>query len=562
MKLGIGSKLLGLFGIGSALLVGSALYGVWVAWSSIHTIHHKLDRYADEQKAVLQLQTAHLVEIHDWKNVLLRSDDAATLDTNWSIFTAQARKVSGAAKALLAETIDPRLRTLIEQFHAAHQAGLENYQSGAAASRATGFSHVAGDRAIQHADRPIAKLLDDAVAEIDRNADIIGDQVVAEAEAEVQKSLIVLLLVFLADGAAFVYLIRKYILQPAAQLADGLERLSSGDFSGPVQVASQDEIGKLAKCTQQVNQQLGTLVGEIKTTAVRLAENAKRVAMVSDMTSQGVSTQREETDSASTAVTQLADFLSESVLHAESAVREAEVVDEQVGVVKGAVSEAIAGIHDLAEQVKHCTGAIHLLERDSQQIDSVTQIIRDIAGQTHLLSLNAAIEAAHAGDQGRGFAVVADEISKLAHRTKEATQEINRKIEELQGGAKKAVGTMVLGCERADQTAQGVDKAHHSLAHIATAMTTIREVNGRIVASLGGQSVIAKQVNQTIINISQAAEQTAYSSRQTSLEIMKVADEAAGLHRMVGCFTVPESRVSPPPPQTAPLPVLQEDWLL
>jgi methyl-accepting chemotaxis protein len=348
--------------------------------------------------------------------------------------------------------------------------------------------------------------------------------------------LIVQLFLYLGIG----WLIRR-TLQPAQQIQLDLEKMSTGDFTGQILISNNDEISAIAKSSRLLNDELGKLIGNIKLAANHLADTAQRVAMVSNMTSEGIKSQKEETTHASESVTQIARSLNESVTGSRSAVSVAETIAEQAGAAKVVVSDAIVTIHTLAEEVKAATEVIQALYKESDDIRGVTNIINDIANQTNLLALNAAIEAARAGEQGRGFAVVADEVRKLAQRTQDATREIEKKIETLLKGVESATSVMKSGTNRADDSVVQINKTNFSLEEIIQSIAKIREVNMRIADSVENQSLIATNINDTIVNIRHVADQTAFSSKSTSAEIEKVAGAAVELNKLVEKFAVPET---------------------
>lgn len=334
----------------------------------------------------------------------------------------------------------------------------------------------------------------------------------------------------------------RFAIRPAQQLQSDLRKLGTGDFTGNIHVHGNDEIGSIAKTAVQVNDELGKLIGSVKAAATNLAETAQRVSMVSSMTSEGVKEQKEETTRASESVKQIAGSLQESVVGSQKAVAAADNIKDQAFSAKEVVTQAINTIHTLAAEVKAATEVIQALENDSNDISGVTHIIAKIANQTNLLALNAAIEAARAGEQGRGFAVVADEVRKLAQRTQEATEQIQQKIEALQSGVQDAAQVMTKGRRQADASVEQINRTNIALEHIIESIASIHEVNEKIAYSVDEQSQIATKINETILNISYVAEQTAYSSNNTSLEIIKVSDAAKELELLVARFIVPQDK--------------------
>ena len=330
------------------------------------------------------------------------------------------------------------------------------------------------------------------------------------------------------------------IIRPAYNLQADLKRISAGDFTGTVQIQNDDEISAIARSVTQVKEELGLLIGNIKFSADHLSSTAQRVAMVSTMTSEGIKAQREETTQASAAVTQMATSLNQSVTGSKDAVTIAENIADQAGIAQGVVTETSDSIHALANDVKIAAEVIQALQKESAAIGGVTQIINDIANQTNLLALNAAIEAARAGEQGRGFAVVADEVRKLAQRTQDATQEIQKRIEAVRAGVGQATLVMTTGSSKAADSVEQIKRTNVSLENIIQSIAKIREVNVEIAGSVEAQSLIATKINETILNISHVAEQTAFSSKNTSAEVENVAQAAVNLNQLVQKFIVPE----------------------
>lgn len=339
------------------------------------------------------------------------------------------------------------------------------------------------------------------------------------------------------------FVIKKLVarfLSPLNEIEFHLKKLSQGDFVESIAVSRQDEIGRMEKCLADVQHNLGGLLGTIRNESIQLTQMANRVAMVSNMTSQGIKSQKDETTLASETVQQIARSLEVSVHASNNAVDAANAIAMQADTAKQVVTRAIDSIHLLADEVRDATELMQSLERESNEIRSVTQLIADIAEQTNLLALNAAIEAARAGEQGRGFAVVAGEVRKLAYRTQDATHEIRNKIESLQLKANNATLVMTQGRVQADDSVSQINNTNASLDQIIRTIEIIRATNLKIAESVKEESEIATNINQTIINISNVGEQTAFSSRSTASEIGMVAEHVRKLDLLISKFKYSE----------------------
>ncbi|WP_374287017.1 methyl-accepting chemotaxis protein [Pseudomonas fluvialis] len=279
----------------------------------------------------------------------------------------------------------------------------------------------------------------------------------------------------------------------------------------------------------RVQHSLQELAGAVE----QLAAAAEQTAQVSHQTSDGIRRQQLETDQVATAMHEMSATVQDVAGNAASAAQAAEQADQQAESGKRVVQQTIEAIDGLASEVEHAATVIHELEANSGSISSVVDVIRSIADQTNLLALNAAIEAARAGEQGRGFAVVADEVRSLASRTQQSTSEIQAMIEKLQQGANRAVDVMQSSCDKAQRGKEQVASAGHMLEQISAAVATINDMNAMIASAAEEQSSVAEEINRNVTSVSQIAEETSDASRQNVATSTQLASLASQLQKVV-----------------------------
>ena len=267
-----------------------------------------------------------------------------------------------------------------------------------------------------------------------------------------------------------------------------------------------------------------------KNTAEQLTSATEQMKTQSDSARNGVTRQQTEIDQIATAINEMTASVQEVARSATDAAAAASQADQESSNGRKVVSQTISSIQTLASNVEQAADVIQKLEVDTTDIGGVLDVIKGIADQTNLLALNAAIEAARAGEQGRGFAVVADEVRTLASRTQESTEEINRMIEKLQSGAKNAVEVMEIGREQAQKGAEQASLAGESLNAITQSVATINDMNTQIAGAAKEQSSVADEINRNVVNISQVADETATS-------VAQVAEQSTGLGSLASALS-------------------------
>lgn len=347
-------------------------------------------------------------------------------------------------------------------------------------------------------------------------------------------------LIAIALGAVTAFFIIQGILTPLKATNTMLKDIAEGDgdLTVRIPVNTKDEIGELGNNFNAFVEKLQNIISEIAGATSQLATSAEEMAAVTEQTSAGVANQKQETELVATAITEMNSTVLEVANNAENASSAAVDADSEAKAGNQVVSSTVKAITELAKEVEDSATVMQKLKDDSQNIGAVLDVIKGIAEQTNLLALNAAIEAARAGEQGRGFAVVADEVRTLAQRTQESTTEIEGLIAALQNGAEHAASAMNQSRERVTATVEKAEHAGESLSSITRAVGTIMEMNTQIATAAEEQSSVSEEINRNIVNIQSISEQTATGAEETSASSVELARLGEQLQVLVGQFKV------------------------
>jgi len=336
----------------------------------------------------------------------------------------------------------------------------------------------------------------------------------------------------------FLLLVQKGIVGPAQQLMIDLKRMAEGDFTGNVSVSSGDEIGQVAESAKILNNDFGTIVQKINQSVFQLSTSAEEMAHVTEQSNQAMMQQRSETDQVATAMNEMTATVHEVAQNAQLAAESANQANSEVNTGQSVVNDSISAVSKLVQQIEQAGDVIHVLESDSEQIGSILDVIRGIAEQTNLLALNAAIEAARAGEQGRGFAVVADEVRTLASRTQTSTEEIQAMIEKLQSGSGLAVDAMNQSRSQADATRDTAAKAGDVLRSITQSVNSINDMNTLIASAAEEQNAVSEEINRNIVSIHQSSEMTSEAATKAAVTSESLREVAEDLKHVVSRLKV------------------------
>ncbi|SHM88523.1 HAMP domain-containing methyl-accepting chemotaxis protein [Phytopseudomonas punonensis] len=345
-------------------------------------------------------------------------------------------------------------------------------------------------------------------------------------------------LIALLAGILAAWLITRQITRPLQETLVAVERIAGGDLSQTLQVTRRDEMGVLQLGIQRMGTTLRELIGGIRDGVTQIASAAEELSAVTEQTSAGVNSQKVETDQVATAMHEMSATVQEVARNAAEASQAASDADRQANEGDRVVGEAIAQIERLAAEVTRSTEAMSHLQQESNKIGSVMDVIKAVAEQTNLLALNAAIEAARAGEAGRGFAVVADEVRGLAQRTQKSTEEIEELVAGLQHGTQQVANIMHSSRVLTDSSVELTRKAGGSLESITRTVSNIQSMNQQIAAAAEQQSAVAEEISRSVINVRDISEQTASASEETAASSVELARLGSQLQQMVSHFRV------------------------
>ena len=354
------------------------------------------------------------------------------------------------------------------------------------------------------------------------------------------KFIIVLVsLIALALGVIFALMIIRGIVNPLGLLIQQADRIAKGDLSKDMHHDRGDELGQLMSQMQVMTVNLRQLVGDLSNSASHIAASAEELSAVSEQSRSGVNQQRSELEQVSTAMNEMAATVQEVARNAETAFESARAADGQASEGDRQVLQTIEQIGKLSADINESLHTINQLEAESINIGSILDVIKGVAEQTNLLALNAAIEAARAGEQGRGFAVVADEVRALAQRTQKATSEIETLIVGLQKKAQESVVMMEESATMAGDTVTLANAAGETIHRIADSVSDIQQLNNQIATAAEQQSTVAEEINRSVFSIREVSDHSAAATEQTAASSTELARQGSELQRLIARFQLP-----------------------
>ncbi|WP_285260502.1 methyl-accepting chemotaxis protein [Halopseudomonas bauzanensis] len=360
-----------------------------------------------------------------------------------------------------------------------------------------------------------------------------------DAQAAATRALqITMTVLALLIGGLSALLITRQITRPLNETRQALQRIADGDLTHQQAVTRRDEFGELQLGVQHMADNLRELIGRIHESVTQIASAAEELSAVTEQTRVGTNSQKEETDQVATAMQEMSATVHDVARNAEQASLAATSANGEAHNGDAVVNEAISQIERLAEEVTRSTEAMELLKQESSKIGTVMDVIRAVADQTNLLALNAAIEAARAGEAGRGFAVVADEVRSLAQRTQQSTEEIEALVAALHSGTQQVASRLNSSHTLAGSSVELTRTAGAALSSITESVSNIQSMNQQIAAAAEQQSAVAEEISRSVVNVRDVAEQSATGSDQTAASSIELARLGNELQVLVSRFQV------------------------
>lgn len=387
-----------------------------------------------------------------------------------------------------------------------------------------------------HADSMAKALVD--LSELNRFGATAAAKKANEVFASARLWVIVMIVLALGLTVLLALLLTRSIVSPLSEAVRVAEVVASGNLTQPIEVQGSDEPARLLGALKSMQQSLRSTIQSISDSSTQLASASEELSAVTEDSTRGLHQQNNEIEQAATAVNQMTSAVEEVARNAVSTSEASSESNRTAQHGREQVRQTVDSISHLADDVTHTASEVEQLAGQVRDISKVLDVIRSIAEQTNLLALNAAIEAARAGEAGRGFAVVADEVRALAHRTQQSTREIEQMVSGIQQGTDKAVNAMQNSNSRARSTLDVAKAAGQALDEIAAAISQINERNLVIASASEEQAQVAREVDRNLVNIRDLSMQSSAGANQTSAASQELSRLAVDLNALVARFSI------------------------
>ena len=525
----ISRKLISTIVAGSIVVLGATLYAHLGSSKTNQKFDQLLSVEVNNERLILNMLSQFKTQVQEWKNTLLRGKDTGQRDKYWGRFAKQEGIVQDLGKTLSQQLSNEDARNLVNQFLAAHSEMGRAYRKGYDAFVASGYDHTAGDKAVKGIDREPAKLLSAAAESIVELVSTESAAAAEEAEFNATAALIVLITAIALYVIFAALIVNRSIIEPSRSLIAVIGNISQGRLGDVIDVRRDDELGQLADASRRLQEFLKDVAQQLNETNQALTNAADSLHQATEGVSGRVHTAHDTTEHVASAMTEMSATSQEVASHAASAADAASQASDAATESSQTMQTAQDSMANLASQVENTVSTVKKLADHTNEVGTVLSVIRGIAEQTNLLALNAAIEAARAGEQGRGFAVVADEVRSLAQKTQQSTEEIEGIISAVQNGAKDTVEVMDQSYSITQESASLFTEASEKLNLVTLSVGQITDLSHQVATAAEEQTNVSEDITKTIVEMSDLVEQTASSAastQTTAQELIKLASQS------------------------------------
>ena len=535
----IKAKLLASFSLIIIMLIVTAGIGIYNLSIMNDQMSKIINVSAEKVKLAARVNQGALAVSRAEKNIIL-ADSKAAMD-EYADFIAQTRDEMLERRATLRNLVNDNGKRLLDEFAATWDEYIEVNLQIRDLARAD-----LNDKAIVLSKNEGRRLNDLAISQMANLVNAI-EQDMANDELEAQarhSSAYSLMLVITLTGLIAGIVIAIFI---SSRITGALNRLSyrmndiadgEGDLTVTVDDSSKDETGDVARAFNKFVAKIRTTITSVASETTQVASTSEELSIVSNTTSAAVKKLHDETQQVATAMTQMNATIQDVANSAENAASSASDSNNNAKAGESMVNETVHAVDNLTKEINQSASAIEKLQADSENISTILDVIKGVSEQTNLLALNAAIEAARAGEQGRGFAVVADEVRTLAQRTKESATNIEQMIDKFQSGILTAIEVMTKSQQQTDLVVEKVSKTGETLRTINDYSSAINDMNAQIASAAEQQAVVADEISRNVVNIKQVTEQSSAATEQTSTASNEMAILGNNLLKLVQQFKV------------------------